>query len=314
MILLISIILSATPLEKFNKIIQKHKDDCNKSNALDCEQLGVLNELGKGVPKNLENAMKLYTKACDLNSSYGCYHIGRMYDHGLGVKKDSKKALDIYTKGCDQKHGISCFSLGDMYDKGEGVKKDSKKSVELYSKACDNNYPRACFNLGNAYATGTGVKEDKAKAVNLYKKACSGGDRYGCRNYQILTRASNPISKEGTWEDDPKNWQRVFGQGHSDRLKEIHSYYWRSAHWTLEYEYFFELALNKADSEDWIGNIKEIKGKECLSMMDGSFIKKPKWFLSDKKSSYRCFVAPKGRGNIFFHKKSGHFFMTDSMI
>ena len=121
--------------EKFYKIVQKHKDACSKDNALDCEKLALLNELGKGVPKNLKNAMKLYTKACDLNRSYGCYHIGRMYDYGIGVKKDSKKALDIYTKGCDKKHGISCFALGDMYDKGEGVKKDSKKSVELYNKA-----------------------------------------------------------------------------------------------------------------------------------------------------------------------------------
>lgn len=42
----------------------------------------------------------------------------------------------------------------------------------------------------------------------------------------------------GTWVDDPGNFKRVFGFNLPDDVRVLHSYYWRSPHWTTEYSYF----------------------------------------------------------------------------
>lgn len=47
--------------------------------------------------------------------------------------------------------------------------------------------------------------------------------------------------RSGTWNDDPKNWQRTFGEQTPTNITVIHSLYWRSPHWTMEYAYFFEV-------------------------------------------------------------------------
>ena len=48
----------------------------------------------------------------------------------------------------------------------------------------------------------------------------------------------------GTWEDDPGNWGRAFESTKPPDVAVVHSKYWRSAHWTYEFEYFFEIAPN----------------------------------------------------------------------
>src|SRR5713101_7768753 len=45
----------------------------------------------------------------------------------------------------------------------------------------------------------------------------------------------------GTWVDDSGNVKRVFGFSQPDGVKVLHSYYWKSPHWTVEYNYFIAL-------------------------------------------------------------------------
>ena len=48
----------------------------------------------------------------------------------------------------------------------------------------------------------------------------------------------------GTWDDDPQNWNRAFQSSKPKDVKLIHSRYWRSAHWSYEFEYLFEVEKN----------------------------------------------------------------------
>src|SRR5690348_10176314 len=47
--------------------------------------------------------------------------------------------------------------------------------------------------------------------------------------------------RSGTWNDDPKNWERAFSEHTPTNIGVVHSMYWRSAHWTYEYAYYFEV-------------------------------------------------------------------------
>ena len=43
----------------------------------------------------------------------------------------------------------------------------------------------------------------------------------------------------GTWEDDPETWNKVFGEEVPSEVEIIHSRFWKSAHWSYEFEVFF---------------------------------------------------------------------------
>jgi len=71
----------------------------------------------------------------------------------------------------------------------------------------------------------------------------------------------------GTWEDDPQNWNRAFGQDPPDDVSVVRSYYWESDHFTHEYIYFFEV---KASSQ-WQEQMPQLQsalraGPGCTSV------------------------------------------------
>jgi hypothetical protein len=49
------------------------------------------------------------------------------------------------------------------------------------------------------------------------------------------------VSCGGTWVDDDGNFSRVFGFSKPHDVDVLHSYYWKSPHWTVEYRYFISL-------------------------------------------------------------------------
>jgi hypothetical protein len=52
---------------------------------------------------------------------------------------------------------------------------------------------------------------------------------------------ADSIRSAGTWEDDPKNWYRAFHEEQPSEVKVVHSKYWRSDHFTVEFIYYFEV-------------------------------------------------------------------------
>ena len=57
----------------------------------------------------------------------------------------------------------------------------------------------------------------------------------------------------GTWEDDDENWERAYNVQLPDSIDLVHSWYWRSPHFTLEQELFFEIKFNEAIKENYTG-------------------------------------------------------------
>jgi len=45
----------------------------------------------------------------------------------------------------------------------------------------------------------------------------------------------------GTWVEDGGNFKRVFGFSKPPEVTVLHSYYWKSPHWSVEYSYFIVL-------------------------------------------------------------------------
>ena len=124
----------------------------------------------------------------------------------------------------------------------------------------------------------------------------------------------------GKWQDDPKNWERAFGQKPPQEIEVVHSYYWRSAHWSYEYQYFFALhgtqkARNILLENDRFKKIDQAVGKD---VQDDHYTENaPSWFLPNKIDEYDIWILNDSSHpdfRMYIHKITGDVFMTDVQL
>ncbi len=129
--------------------------------------------------------------------------------------------------------------------------------------------------------------------------------------------------RSGTWNDSPKNWERAFGQKPPPDLKIVHSSYWRSPHFTLEFEYFFQIEpsekLRKGFNE--AGKLRPFtpSTKEETEAIQRFFHQKPEWFLPRSLEHYEIWKGdPSDRDydnfRLFIDRETGTMFMTDYSV
>jgi hypothetical protein len=119
--------------------------------------------------------------------------------------------------------------------------------------------------------------------------------------------------RSGTWSDDPKNWKRAFGERAPTNITVIHSQYWRSAHWTMEYAYFFE--VQGAVRKDLLSDTNLVRLDTNASME--IFSPKPSWFvpkLIDQYEAWGYTNGPPSKFRLLIDKADGSTFFTDFQL
>jgi hypothetical protein len=125
--------------------------------------------------------------------------------------------------------------------------------------------------------------------------------------------------RSGTWHDNDDNWKRAFRTQRPDNVRVIQSRYWRSPHWTFEYEYHFHISANT----DLFSRLVRLNDLELLSGADRTnafrdfFHEKPGWFIPKSPEHYDTWHYKDrhaGRFRIFIDKDSQELFITDFQI
>jgi hypothetical protein len=118
-----------------------------------------------------------------------------------------------------------------------------------------------------------------------------------------------PLSA-GTWEDDEGNWRRAFRTAKPDDVVVVRSWYWRSAHWTYEYEFYFELEQNEPLREEMISFNELVLRTDNEGFTRGH--QSPEWFAPKELSEYEIWEA-QGNDNLalLMDKETGHLFLRD---
>ena len=49
----------------------------------------------------------------------------------------------------------------------------------------------------------------------------------------------------GTFENDPEYWNKIFGEDIPKEIEVLNSKFWKSAHWTFEFELYAKLKADK---------------------------------------------------------------------
>jgi hypothetical protein len=111
--------------------------------------------------------------AADQGDAGAQFNLGLMYDLGRGVPQDYAQALKWYRLAADRGNAWAQFNLGLMYDNGRGVPQDYAQAVKWYRLAADQGYAWAQNNLGNMYELGQGVPQDYVEAHKLFNLAAA---------------------------------------------------------------------------------------------------------------------------------------------
>ena len=119
----------------------------------------------------------------------------------------------------------------------------------------------------------------------------------------------------GTWTDDPGNFKRIFDFSKPDDVKVLHSYYWKSPHWTVEYAYFIVLQPSQKFTSGLTDPriVTVVKSDEAL--LDSCDGKRPAWFLPKPITNYDAWLSKAGGGyRLFRDKTDGTLFLCDERL
>lgn len=114
--------------------------------------------------------MELLTKLEHLDTEY---LLGQMYELGRGIKKDTEQAVMLFTSAADQGYAAAQTKLGQLHMEG---KKDYTSAMSWFQRAADQGYALAYNAIGDLYAQGYGVGQGKGKVLDYHKKTAIAGD------------------------------------------------------------------------------------------------------------------------------------------
>ena len=123
----------------------------------------------------------------------------------------------------------------------------------------------------------------------------------------------------GTWEDDPKNWTRAFQSTKPPDVLVVHSKYWRSPHWSYEFQYFFEIAPN-ADLKRQLfsaNKLRRVTGADAAKARKNVSGNAPAWFAPKAIDHYEVWVfenEPDRNFRVLIDSASGQMFLHDYVL
>ena len=120
-------------------------------------KLGLMNELGQGMPVDQERAAELYKEAAEQNDGCAFLGLGYLYEHGNGgLPKDKNKADELYKTALLRLEGLAMHEenpvaqnfMGFLYSAGCGVEEDVAQALVFYRAAAKQGHAVAECNLG----------------------------------------------------------------------------------------------------------------------------------------------------------------------
>ena len=187
--------------------------------------LGDCHFHGIGTPKNVDEAVKWYTKAASNGDADASFKLGCIYEGEMGIPKDDSLAYKMFMQAamagvpeaqfrvgdlayegkieggkrgaakwfslCEDTVPIAKFNLATMYYSGDGIEKDLKKAFDMYAQLGEMGDPDALFQVGKMYIGGEGVEMDPQKGFEYIGRAASAGNQEAMIIIESLRRKQN---------------------------------------------------------------------------------------------------------------------------
>jgi TPR repeat protein len=169
----------------------------NQNDAKACYNLGLMYHDGDGVPKNLDEAVKWYTKSADLNYKEAQYMLASLVFQRQIQSISYPQAASYYEQAAKQGHVKSQLNLGMLYFRGDVIAQDMAAAVQWLNLAASNNNSEAQGYMAQLYQQGAGVTQDTVKAVMWLMLATQNEDKHFLnRHTKMLNYLASQMTEE----------------------------------------------------------------------------------------------------------------------
>jgi len=104
----------------------------------------------------------------------------------------------------------------------------------------------------------------------------------------LLLASLTACAPAGEWTDDPKNFARAWGTPCPAGVVVLHSWYWRSRHFTREEVLFFQFGASAHFRDQFIQSNAFVPVDPARVSSSGYCRATPSWFLPGPPSRYRA--------------------------
>ena len=123
-----------------------------------------------------QRAVSCWKRAAARGHRRALFYLGSAYEHGKGVRRDIGEAMRFYRQAAVRGHAVAQYNLGFSYIHGDGARKNASIGVKWYRLAAGAGDPAAQRDLGYCLHEGVGVAVDYREAVGWYRRAAHQGD------------------------------------------------------------------------------------------------------------------------------------------
>ncbi len=137
--------------------------------------MGMMYELGKGVPQDLARSVSYYREGAKQGDPHAQYNLAVSFDSGTGVPQNYREAVRWFRRAADQGISAAQYDLGVMIERGRGIDKNFQKAANWYQKAAKQGHVQAQNNLAWLYEKGQGVERSLVTAYAWFDVAAAQG-------------------------------------------------------------------------------------------------------------------------------------------
>jgi localization factor PodJL len=132
---------------------------------------------GRGIPRDLKLAAKLFEKAAAQGLAPAQYRIGGHYEKGLGVARDLGLAKSWYQRAAEKGNARAMHNLAVLLaEAGANGRPDYAEAATWFRRAAELGVRDSQFNLGVLLARGLGVQQNLAESYTWFSVAAGQGD------------------------------------------------------------------------------------------------------------------------------------------
>jgi uncharacterized protein len=163
-----------------SKSLDALKARAKQGDAIAQFNLGVAYHVGKGVPRDDEEAVKWMQNAAaqgyaPAQSKLGLHYLGIAYNEDKRGPPDDGEGVKWMRQAAEQGYAVAQYGLADAYLEGKGVPRNDGEGVKWLQKAAAQGAAMAQYALGGAYERGDGVPRDYLKAYMWVSLAAAQG-------------------------------------------------------------------------------------------------------------------------------------------
>lgn len=240
--------------------------------------LGEAYLTGKGVSRDIKQAIYWYEKAAGLGDPVAQNQMGYFYHTGLGVPADPARAVHWYQLAAANGLLSAKVNLAVAYIWGVGAEKNPATGKELLLEAAKKGNPMAAAYLGDLYYLGVGVPKDEAAGEKWYEKGVK------MHSYLAAYRMGMILSEQPGHPKDTKRALSLFRQsaaaGFVPAMHAAGRLLVNNPELCNSHEEALKLLNDAAEAGTWQS-----------SMILGALARDGKWVPQDDRQAYAHFMA-----------------------